>query len=56
MKQTLIYKKSTKGTYVFGSDKQDAVIPSLYVRKHAFKGEPPKGIEITIKEVEASED
>jgi len=50
-KQTIVlaYRKSTKGTHVFGSDSQEAFIPSLYVRKTAFGDTLPKEIKITME-------
>lgn len=51
MKTILKFDKSTKNTHVFKSDKDDAIIPSLYIKKSAFTGDAPKTIEVTITEV-----
>ena len=29
------YKKSTKGTVVFGAEGENAAVPVIYIRKHA---------------------
>jgi hypothetical protein len=44
---TMIHTKSTKGTFVYTTDNEDASITTLYIKKQAFK-EPPKVITITI--------
>lgn len=44
----LTLKKSTKGTHVYGND--DSAIPSVYIQKHVFDGQPPQQIVITIEE------
>ena len=53
MKTTMTLKRSTKGTHVYGNEDDDAPIPSLYIKRSAFKDpdSPPKKIEITITEV-----
>lgn len=44
--------RDTKGTFVYKNHDTGAPIPSLYVKKTAFKdGEAPDEIEITISEV-----
>lgn len=47
----LALKKSTKGTYVYESP--DSAVPTLYVRRDAFDGDPPEQVELHIKEVKA---
>jgi len=52
MKTTLKLERETKGTFVFKNDEDDAPIPSLYVKKSAFKkGDAPKTITVEIKEI-----
>jgi hypothetical protein len=41
--------RDTKGTFVYKNDAQDAAIPSLYIKKTAFKGDAPETITITIE-------
>jgi hypothetical protein len=41
-------KKSTKGTYVYEDKSENAVIPSVYIRKHGLPNPPPNEIIITI--------
>ena len=42
--------KETKGTFVYGSDKEDAPIPSVYIKKAAFPDGAPAKIKLTIEE------
>ena len=52
-KVTMTLSKSTKNTHVFAADtsESDALIPTLYIKKEAFKGgETPKFITVTIEE------
>jgi hypothetical protein len=53
MKTTLTLDRSTKGTHVYKNDADDAPIPSLYIKKSAFKDpeNPPKKIELSSPEV-----
>jgi hypothetical protein len=52
MKTTLKFERDTKGTHVYKNDEDDAPIPSLYVKKTAFKkGDPPKTLTIEIAEL-----
>ncbi len=51
MKTTLKHDRETKGTHVYKNDADDAPIPSLYIKKSAFKGEPPPSLTIDIKEL-----
>lgn len=51
MKVTLTHERETKGTHVYKDDKDDAPIPSLYIKKAAFKKDAPKTITIDIKEL-----
>lgn len=50
IKTKLTRERDTKGTYVFKNGDADAPIPSLYIKKSAFKDEAPDAIEITISE------
>ena len=45
---TLDYQKSTKGTHVFGSKAKDCPVPTLYIKRTAFQGDPPSTITITV--------
>lgn len=57
MKVLMKYRKSTKGTYVFNEVLEDGrepalehtKIPSLYIRRSAFPGEPPRSIAVTVE-------
>lgn len=40
--------RSTKGTHVYGDDKDGAIIPSVYIKKHGLPNPPPEKLEITI--------
>ena len=51
MKTKLALERETKGTFVFKNDEDNAPIPSLYVKKSAFKGDTPKNITVEIKEI-----
>ena len=53
MKTTLKLGRETKGTHVYKNDDDDAPIPSLYIKKSAFKDpeSPPKTITLEIKEL-----
>ncbi len=46
---TLEHTKSTKGTHVYSDSKPNAPIPSVYIKRDAFEGEPPKSISITVE-------
>jgi len=48
-KTTLKLDRDTKGTFVFKNDAEDAPIPSLYIKKHAFPGDAPKSITVEFK-------
>ena len=42
--------KSTKGTHVYvEGEVENPKVPSIYIRKSAFKGEPPATITLVIK-------
>lgn len=44
------FAKSTPGTHVFTeADTDTPKVPSLYIRKSAFKGEPPKTITLSVR-------
>lgn len=52
MKTTMNLDRDTKGTFVYKNDKDDAPIPSLYIKKAAVKdGKAPKTITLEIKEL-----
>lgn len=51
MKTTLKFDRETKGTNVYKNDSDDAPIPSLYVKKTAFKKDPPKTLTVEIPEL-----
>lgn len=42
-------KKETAGTYVYADESDDSDIPTIYIKKKAFEGAPPKSIKIIIK-------
>lgn len=42
--------RDTKGTYVYKNGEDNAPVPSLYIKKSAFKGEAPESIKLTIEE------
>jgi len=45
----LTLRKSTKNTYVYSDDREDAPIPSVYIRQSAFStDEPPLSITLTL--------
>lgn len=45
---TMKRSKETKGTFVYTCDDEDAAVPTLYVKKHAFDDKAPKVIKLTI--------
>ena len=51
IKMRMKYQRETKGTYIYANDKDDAPIPTLYIKKSAFaEDEPPASIRIVITE------
>ena len=38
--------KSTKGTHVYSDDREDAPIPTLYIKRAALPNPPPTEIEV----------
>jgi hypothetical protein len=50
MKEELKMKfdKATKNTYVFAATKDDAIVPTIYIKKSAFDKQPPE-IKLTIE-------
>jgi hypothetical protein len=50
IKIKMLLKKSTKGTHVYGNE--DSAIPTVYIRRDAFDGEPPAVVELHIEECE----
>lgn len=51
MKVKMKLGRDTKGTNVYKDESDDAPIPSLYIKKAAFKGEAPKTITVEIAEI-----
>lgn len=51
MKTKLKHDRETKGTHVYKNDEENAPIPSLYIKKSAFKGDAPETITVEIKEL-----
>ncbi len=53
MKVTMKFDRETKGTNVYKDDAENAVIPTLYIKKSAFGDKkPPKSITVDIKELD----
>ena len=50
MESYLILNRETKGTFVYSDPKDNATIPTLYIKKSAFPEGAPKNIILTIKE------
>ncbi len=40
--------KSTKGTHVYGDDREGAAIPSVYIKKAALPDPPPQTLPVTL--------
>jgi len=51
MKIKMNLGRDTKGTYVYKNDEDGTPISSLYIKRDAVKGEPPKTITVEIKEI-----
>lgn len=51
MKIKMKKARDTKNTEVYKNEADDAAIPSLYIKKSAFKGEAPDEITVEIKEI-----
>lgn len=49
IKVPMNFDRSTKGTHVFTAESDTAPIPTLYVRKSGFEGDPPESINVTIE-------
>ena len=47
--------KGTKNTYRYEAEEDNALITSLYVKRTAMQGEPPKSITVTVEVVEVIE-
>jgi hypothetical protein len=45
---TLKQGRDTKNTFVYKNETDDAPIPSLYIKKTAFKGDAPETITVTV--------
>lgn len=41
--------KSTKGTHVYGDDSDNAIIPTVYVKKSGLPTNPPKVLTLTLE-------
>ena len=50
IKVTLTKARDTKGTFVYKDDSDNTPVPSIYIRKSAFKSEAPERITLTIEE------
>ena len=50
IKVNMKMSRDTKGTFVYKDDTDNTPVPSIYIRKSAFKGEAPKQITLTIEE------
>lgn len=50
IKVNLTKARDTKGTFVYKDDSDNTPVPSIYIRKSAFKGEAPERITLTIEE------
>lgn len=48
LKIELTLTKSTKGTHVYGDDREGAPIPTLYIKRAALPSPPPEKITITV--------
>jgi hypothetical protein len=48
----LDWERSTKGTHVYSDPQGDACIPTVYIRKSAFKDSVPERIQLTIETAE----
>ncbi len=44
----LVLMKSTKGTHVYGDDREGAIIPSVYIKKQGLPTPPPQKLKVTI--------
>lgn len=44
----LTFIKSTKGTHVYGELREDATIPSVYIKKPALPSSPPPILKVVI--------
>lgn len=44
----LTFTKSTKGTHVYSTDKTDAAVQSLYIKRDSLPSKPPATITLTI--------
>lgn len=46
---SLTFMRSTKGTHVYGDDKDAAILPSVYIKKAGLPEKPPEKLEIVIR-------
>ena len=51
---TLKFSKSTKNTHVYTDDSDDAIVPSVYIKKHGLPSTPPQKIKLTIEDCDDS--
>ena len=50
IKVPMVLKKTTKGTYVYDANFENAAITTVYVKKAAFADKPPTDITLTISD------
>lgn len=48
IKVVLDFTKSTKNTHVYSDKSDNAPIPSVYIKRSSFDGEPPKTITLQV--------
>lgn len=41
--------RSTKGTHVYGDDREGAVMPSVYIKKAGLPADPPAKLRVTLE-------
>lgn len=41
--------KSTKGTHVYGDDSDNAIVPTVYVKKSGLPTKPPETLTMTLE-------
>lgn len=51
LKVKLKHDRETKGTHVYKDAADKAPIPSVYIKKSAFKGDAPEELTLEIKEL-----
>ncbi len=45
---TLVYKKATKGKYVYEEEGEQPTIQSLYIEKSVMGGSPPSRVQVIV--------